>query len=119
MAASRHAPKSCRRAGREGPRGDGLLPSGNAEGNPSSYQGVRLVYRPFIDSKSLGTLSHTANCLLHAVGQDFDVLMVFNAGNAPLCIIPRLFGRKIAINVDGLEWKRAKWGRAPSSIIIR
>ena len=38
--------------------------------------------------------------------------MVFNAGNAPLCVIPRLFGRKIAINVDGLEWKRAKWGRA-------
>ena len=32
---------------------------GNAEGDPSSYQGVELVYRPFIDSKSLGTLSHT------------------------------------------------------------
>lgn len=85
---------------------------GNAEGNPPQYRGVDLVYRPFIDSKSLGTLSHTANCLLHAVRQDFDVLMVFNAGNGPLCVVPRLLGKKVAINVDGLEWKRAKWGRA-------
>ena len=85
---------------------------GNSEGDPEEYKGVRLVYRKFVNSKSLGTLSHTANCMLHAVRQDFDVLMVFNAGNAPLCVIPRLFGRKVAVNVDGLEWKRAKWGRA-------
>jgi glycosyltransferase involved in cell wall biosynthesis len=85
---------------------------GNAEGDPSTYKGVRLAYRGFINSKSLGTLSHTANCMLHAVRQGFDVLMVFNAGNAPLCVIPRLFRQRIAVNVDGLEWKRAKWGRA-------
>lgn len=85
---------------------------GNAEGNPTEYKGVKLVYRPFINSKSLGTLSHTANSLIHAVRQDYDVLMVFNAGNAPLCVIPRLLGKRVAINVDGLEWKRAKWGKA-------
>ena len=85
---------------------------GNAEGNPEEYKGVKLVYRPFINSKSLGTLSHTANSLIHAVRQDYDVLMVFNAGNAPLCVIPRLLRKRVAINVDGLEWKRAKWGKA-------
>jgi glycosyltransferase involved in cell wall biosynthesis len=85
---------------------------GNAKGDPKEFKGVQLVYRPFIDSKSLGTLSHTANSLLHAVRQDFDVLMVFNAGNAPLCVIPRVLRKNLAINVDGLEWKRAKWGTA-------
>lgn len=85
---------------------------GNAPGDPTEFQGARLVYRRLIETKSLGTLSHTLNCLLHAVRQDFDALMVFNAGNAPLCVIPRLLGKRIAFNVDGLEWKRAKWGRA-------
>jgi glycosyltransferase involved in cell wall biosynthesis len=85
---------------------------GNAPGDPSTCKGVDLVYRRFIDTKALGTITHTLSSLVHAVRQDFDVLMVFNAGNAPLCVIPRLLGRKVAINVDGLEWKRAKWGRA-------
>ena len=70
------------------------------------------MYRRFIDTKSLGTITHTLNSLLHAVRGDYDVLMVFNAGNAPLCIIPRAMRRRVAINVDGLEWKRAKWGKA-------
>jgi glycosyltransferase involved in cell wall biosynthesis len=26
-----------------------------------------------------------------------------------LCAVPRLFGKKVALNVDGLEWKRSKW----------
>ncbi len=86
---------------------------GNAEGDPSTYKGVQLVYRGFLDSKVLGTFSHTFNCMRHAVGQGFDILMVFNAGNSPLAILPRLRGEKIAINVDGLEWRRAKWGPLP------
>lgn len=85
---------------------------GNAPGDPSEYKGVNLIYRPLIESKSLGTITHTASSLLHAVRHDFDVLMVFNAGNGPLCVLPRLLRRRMAVNVDGLEWKRAKWGRA-------
>jgi glycosyltransferase involved in cell wall biosynthesis len=85
---------------------------GNAPGDPSEFQGVRLIYRKLIDTKSLGTISHTTSSLLHAVRQDFDVLMIFNAGNGPLCVIPRLLRKRFAVNVDGLEWKRAKWGRA-------
>jgi glycosyltransferase involved in cell wall biosynthesis len=85
---------------------------GNAEGDPTEFQGAQLVYRPFIDQKALGTLTHTLNSLIHAARRDYDVLMVFNAGNAPLCVLPRALRKKVAINVDGLEWKRAKWGRA-------
>jgi glycosyltransferase involved in cell wall biosynthesis len=87
---------------------------GNAEGNPAAYAGVKLVYRPFIDKKSLGTLSHTFASMAHAVRQDFDVIMLFNAGNSPSCILPKLFRVPVAVNVDGLEWKRAKWGRIAS-----
>jgi glycosyltransferase involved in cell wall biosynthesis len=84
---------------------------GNAAGDPTELKGVHLVYRPLIETKVLGTFTHTAMSLLHAVRQDFDVMMICNAGNGPLCVLPRLLGKRFAVNVDGLEWKRAKWGR--------
>jgi hypothetical protein len=30
--------------------------------------------------------------------------------NAPFALIPRLTGARVALNVDGLEWQRGKWG---------
>lgn len=82
---------------------------GNAPGEPAEFKGVKLVYCGHRESKSFGTLSHTRNSLKHAMKQGFDVLMVFNAANSPLLLLPKWRGHKIALNVDGLEWKRAKW----------
>lgn len=75
-----------------------------------SYLGMNLVYLPNLKKKSLDTLSHTFFSMLHAVRQPYDILMVFNAANSPALILPRFLGKKIAINTDGLEWKRGKWG---------
>ena len=36
--------------------------------------------------------------------------MVFNAANSLFIIPLRVFGKTIAINTDGLEWRRSKWG---------
>lgn len=83
---------------------------GNERGNPSIYRGVKLIYIPHVDSKNLGTLSHSFLSFIHSVFQQYDVILAFNVGIAPLCIIPKLFGKKIVLNVDGLEWKRRKWG---------
>jgi len=75
-----------------------------------SYLGMHLKYLPSLKRKSLDTLSHTLLSLIDAVRHPYDVLMVFNAANSPTLVIPRLLGKKIAINTDGLEWKRGKWG---------
>jgi glycosyltransferase involved in cell wall biosynthesis len=42
--------------------------------------------------------------------RDVDALLVANVANALHCIIPRLFGKHVALCVDGVEWKRGKWG---------
>lgn len=76
-----------------------------------SYLGMKLVYLPNLKKKSLDTLSHTLFSILHAIRQPFDVYMVCNAANSPALLLPRLLGRRIAINTDGLEWKRGKWGK--------
>lgn len=76
-----------------------------------SYLGMKLVYLPNIKKKSLDTLSHTFFSILHAIRQPCDILMICNAANSPLLLIPRLLGKRIVINTDGLEWKRGKWGK--------
>ena len=75
-----------------------------------SHLGMKLVYLPNMQKKSLDTLSHTFCSIFHSLTQSYDVLMVFNAANSLALLLPRLLGRRIAINTDGLEWKRDKWG---------
>lgn len=82
----------------------------NEKGNPKTYQGVKLIYIPHFDSKNVGTLSHSLLSFLHSIFHNYDVVLAFNVGLAPLCLMPKLFGQKIVLNVDGLEWKRRKWG---------
>jgi glycosyltransferase involved in cell wall biosynthesis len=77
---------------------------------PKFYKGVRLIYLPSIETKVLGTPTHTFLCMLDVIFRRVDVVLVVNVANALLCIIPRLFGIHVAINVDGLDWKRDKWG---------
>lgn len=77
----------------------------------STYRGVRLIYLPHIETKVLGTPTHTLLCALDMLFRKVDVTLILNIVNGFHCVIPRLFGKRVAINVDGLDWKRGKWGR--------
>lgn len=77
----------------------------------SSYRGVRLITLPTIRSKYLDTIIHTTLSAVHALTQRYDVCLFFIAGNSPVAWIPRLAGQRVVINVDGLDWRRAKWPR--------
>jgi glycosyltransferase involved in cell wall biosynthesis len=74
------------------------------------FLGMELVYLPHLKIKAFDTLSHTLLSILHTIGRHYDVLMVFNSANSPILLLPKLLGKKVAINTDGLEWKRGKWG---------
>jgi glycosyltransferase involved in cell wall biosynthesis len=76
----------------------------------SAYRGMRLVKLPTIRAKHLDTIVHAALSSLHAVRQAYDVALYFNVGVSPLTWIPRLAGQRVVLNVDGLDWKRKKWG---------
>lgn len=83
----------------------------NGYGNQSeaTFAGIRKKYLPRLDFKIADTLSHTFLSLLHQCVEPADVIVIVNAANGPLCLLPRLRGIPFAINVDGLEWERAKW----------
>ncbi|NQT54240.1 glycosyltransferase [bacterium] len=99
-----------RRLARKGHEVTVYCRSGYYHERPRELEGMRLVYLPNAPLKTLDTLSHTCLSLCHAVCHRHDVLMVFNAANSPLLLLPRLLGHAIVINTDGLEWKRRKWG---------
>ena len=76
----------------------------------STYRGMRLVKLPTIRSKHFDTIVHTLLASLHVCAQRYDVALYFNVGVSPLTWIPRLAGQRVILNVDGLDWKRKKWG---------
>jgi glycosyltransferase involved in cell wall biosynthesis len=80
------------------------------EDRPSQYRGVRLIYLPSLETKNLGTFTHTLACMFDVLHRDVDAMLVTNVANAIHCVIPRIFRKKCALNVDGVEWKRGKWG---------
>jgi glycosyltransferase involved in cell wall biosynthesis len=77
----------------------------------SSYRGMRLVKLPTIRSKHLDTITHSLLSAVHALSQGYDVSLFFNVGSTVVTWIPRLAGQRVVLNVDGLDWKRKKWGR--------
>ncbi len=82
------------------------------------HNGIRLVRLPTIRSKHLETVIHTALSTLHALTQRYDVVHYHALGPALFSGFPRLFGKKTAVTVQGLDWQRKKWGRV-ASVVLR
>ncbi|MCK6210823.1 DUF1972 domain-containing protein [Georgenia sp. EYE_87] len=78
--------------------------------HPTSYLGMELVTLPAARKRSLETLSHTALSVGHLLRHRVDAAFVFNAANSPLLPPIRAARIPVATHVDGLEWKRGKWG---------
>jgi len=80
---------------------------------PATHLGMRLVHLPAARKKALETLSHTFLSVAHLLfsRRRYDVAFVFNAANAVFLPVLRLRRLPVAVHVDGLEWKRTKWGK--------
>lgn len=85
-------------------------PEQGARGALRTYRGMSLVHVPAVPRRSLETLSRTTLSVAHLVGRPVDAVLLFNAANAPLLPVLRARGLPVATHVDGLEWRRAKWG---------
>jgi len=73
------------------------------------YLGMRIVRLPAPRSKYLETVVHSLFAAFHALTSRYDLIYVCNSANVPAVILLRLAGRRVVLNVDGLEWQRAKW----------
>jgi glycosyltransferase involved in cell wall biosynthesis len=73
--------------------------------------GIELVYMPSPGGKNFSAVISTLLAVLHAlVRRRFDIWFFVNVGMGHHAALARLSGRPVVINVDGLDWTRAKWG---------
>jgi glycosyltransferase involved in cell wall biosynthesis len=79
---------------------------------------MRLVRLPTIRSKHLETVIHTFFSTAHAITQRYDIVHYHALGPALFSWIPRVFGIKTAVTVQGLDWQRKKWGRIASAVLL-
>ncbi|HWM90532.1 MAG TPA: DUF1972 domain-containing protein [Thermoanaerobaculia bacterium] len=77
-----------------------------------SYKGASLVVLPTLRTKYLDTPVHTFLSCLHASREGYDAALVVNSANAVFVPLLRLGGIPVALHVDGIEKRRAKWGPA-------
>jgi glycosyltransferase involved in cell wall biosynthesis len=75
------------------------------------HRGVRLRFVPSPGGKNFSAVTATLFAVLHALARGrYDIYLFVNVGMGHHAALCRLFGRRVVMNVDGLDWKRAKWG---------
>ena len=75
-----------------------------------TVDGVRCIWTPGWDSNRLSTLSFGATAHVDASLRQFDAALVLNVANGFFLPILRARGIPTAVNTDGIEWERGKWG---------
>jgi glycosyltransferase involved in cell wall biosynthesis len=79
--------------------------------DPTRDTRVDCVETLGLENKSLSTLSFGLTSVLHALIFRPDVALVMNVANGFWLPLLRLRGIPSVVNVDGIEWERAKWGK--------
>jgi len=74
--------------------------------------GISRRFLPYLPGKYLETVTHTGLSILDATLRKYDAIWLGNAANAIFAGLPRIRGTVVALNVDGIERQRAKWGLA-------
>jgi glycosyltransferase involved in cell wall biosynthesis len=76
-----------------------------------SYKGVvtKNFYTP-TRRKGFDSILHSFKaCWDIIVNDTADVVHIQNGGNSPFALLLRMFGKKVFLSQDGVDWKRAKW----------
>jgi glycosyltransferase involved in cell wall biosynthesis len=82
------------------------------EDRTPEWEGIRRIDLPSLRHKYLETVSHTFLSAIDAWRRSFDLVLVCNAANAFVLPMLRAGGKRVAINVDGIERRRKKWNAA-------
>lgn len=76
----------------------------------TAYRKTKLVYLKTVSRSGFDTLVHsflaTFHIIFHNTGK---IVHIHNGGNSMWALPLRLFGKKVFISQDGIDWDRAKW----------
>ena len=77
--------------------------------HPGKIQNIRLKYLP-LKANGIQSILYDMLSIFNAITYA-DSLLILGVSGCTLLPFLRLFGcrKKIVVNIDGIEWKRAKW----------
>ena len=87
-------------------------PDGVKHDDPQVDSRVKSVLTKGIETKQLSTLSYGLTSTVHAAFKKPDVALIMNVANGYFLPLLKARGVPTILNVDGIEWERAKWGEA-------
>jgi hypothetical protein len=79
-----------------------------------NWNGVERVHFPTPGTGPLSTIRFDWTCVAHAAKQN-DLCLVLGYNTAAFLFLLRLRGISSVINMDGIEYRRDKWGRLPKA----
>lgn len=91
-------------------------PGATKPDDPGRDPRVEVVATRGTESKSASTLSYGLSASIHAARRRPDVALVMNVANGYYLPLLKLRGIRTVVNVDGIEWDRAKWGRVAKTV---
>lgn len=76
-----------------------------------NYQGIKLIYLPFIDNKNLASITHTFLASLDVLKRKPDIIHYHGVGPSLLIWIPKLFLRKarLVATLHSFDYDNDKW----------
>lgn len=75
----------------------------------STWQGVRLVHIPVHQKGALATIVFDFKSVLHALSEK-GLFLTLGYNTAVFNLLQRIKGQTNIFNMDGIEWRRKKWG---------
>jgi len=89
---------------------------GTQNDDPTRDPRVAVRQTRGIESKALSTLTYGLTASSDAIVRGSDVALVMNVANGFWLPFLRLRGIPTVVNVDGIEWERAKWGKLARAV---
>ena len=82
-----------------------------------TYNGVKLTYIPF-KANGPQSIIYDITSLLHALFKRPNVVLILGVSGCVFLPFFRMFSKsKVVTNIDGLEWRREKWGKWPKRFL--
>lgn len=77
-----------------------------------NYEGIELVPLPSLGISSLDTIYHTIVSVFHLLlfNRNVECIHLYNAASSLAAMLLILARKNIVITLDGVEWRREKWG---------
>jgi len=75
----------------------------------SEWEGIQRNHIPVKNTGPLGTIIFDLKSVIHSLRHD-GVFLTLGYNTSIFNLLHRLMGKSNVINMDGIEWKRQKWG---------